>query len=448
VFRLLWDKLQTTIWFIPATLSLTAVVAAMLLVNLDPHSDTGGWSWLNVFKIGAAGVRQVLAVTTGAMMTITGVVFSVSVVTLTLAANQFGAKILRNYLGDSRNKVVLGLFVGSFLYGLIVLASIDSDSGGDVPTVAFMVGLLLTLVAIAGLIYFIHNISTSIQADRVIAVIGRNLCDTVGDSLSAPGEQGDPPPLGDKWRLAVHNDAGVPVDAGDSGYIEYIDYDALLDIASQGQCAIEITTRPGLFVIQGNPLATLHALGAQPAVPATQIRRRISIGGQRTAVQDLEYAFMQLLQIAQRALSPGINDALTAIACIDWLGAALAGMAVRRYPPQYRVDAGGTVRLKIHAFDFSGAVNAVFNPLRQSARGNEMVTIHLLEIITAIMQVIDRETGLDDLRRHADLILHAAQTAFPEPEDIRITEQRHGACMAVFQRRKSTNDNAALSPAG
>ena len=186
MFRLLWDRLQTTIWFIPAVLALAGLVVAMLLVNLDLRIDTSDWAWLKVFKIGTAGVRQVLAVTTGATMTITGVVFSISVVTLTLAANQFGAKLLRNYLSDSRNKAVLGLFVGSFVYGLIVLASIDSDSGEHVPTLAFMVSLILTLLSIAGLIYFIHNISTSIQADRLIAVIGRDLSTTIANTLSPP----------------------------------------------------------------------------------------------------------------------------------------------------------------------------------------------------------------------------------------------------------------------
>lgn len=435
MIRLIWERLQTTIWFIPAVLALAGVVLAVLLVNLDLRTDFSGWPWLDIFKIGTTGVRQVLSVTTGAMMTITGVVFSISVVTLTLAANQFGAKILRNYLSDSRNKVVLGLFVGSFLYGLVVLASIDSDSGGQVPTLAFMTSLILTLIAVVALIYFIHNISTSIQADRLIAVIGANLSNTVIDTLSAPGEDPDTALLREKWGLAVHGNAGVPVCADYSGYVEYIDYDTLIDLARRSQCVVEIHIRPGAFVIQGNPVATIRYLGADTALTAADVNRHISLGPQRTNVQDLEFAIMQLLQIAQRALSPGINDSLTAISCIDWMSAALARMAERRFQAEYLTDADGVVRLRIHAFDFAGATDAIFNPLRQNARGNEMVTIRLLETIGAVMQVSCDRTYLEELRRHADLIIRTARANFPDADDITETERRHTDCMAAFERQ-------------
>ena len=435
MIRLIWDRLQTTIWFIPALLALAGVVSAVLLVNLDLRTDAAGWAWLDIFKIGKTGVRQVLSVTTGAMMTITGVVFSVSVVTLTLAANQFGAKILRNYLSDSRNKAVLGLFVASFLYGLVVLASIDSDSSAPIPALAFMASLILTLLAIAGLIYFIHNISTSIQADRLIAVIGANLSNTVSATLAAPGEGADTALLSEKWALAVRGNAGVSVRADRSGYVEYIDYDALIEIARRSQCAIDIHIRPGAFVIQGNPVATVHALGADTAVTAADVNRHISLGTQRTDVQDLEFSIMQLLQIAQRALSPGINDSLTAISCIDWLSAALACMAERRFQAQYLTDADNTVRLMIHAFDFAGATDAIFNPLRQNARGNEMVTIRLLEAIGAVMRVSCERAYLQELRRHADLIIRTAKAYFPDADDITETERRHADCMAAFEHQ-------------
>lgn len=435
MIRLLWDRLETTIWFIPALLSLTALVAALLLVNADLHPAGSGWQWLEFFRIGTAGVRQVLTVTTGAMMTVTGVVFSISVVTLTLAANQFGAKLLRNYLRDTHNKLVLGLFIGSFLFGLVVLASIDSEPGSNVPVLAFVVSLVLTMVAIAGLIYFIHNISTSIQADRLIAVIGATLTETIADALPPAQDSPDAAPLGEKWRLAVHDASGTPIAAAHSGYVEYIDYDALLGRATRSQCAVEILIRPGDFVVQGTALAVVRPLAAQAVPEGDEIRCHISLGAQRTDVQDLEYSIMQLLQIALRALSPGVNDALTAIACIDWLSAALACMAGRRFQPDYLADSEGTVRVKLRAFDFTGAVDAVFNPLRQNARGNEMVTIRLLEALAAIMQVCTNPSRLQVLRDHADAILRAAEQHFNNPDDIEQTAERYAACVDAFRRQ-------------
>lgn len=435
MFRLLWDRLQTTIWFIPALLSLTALGTALLSINADLHTDSSSWKWLEYFRIGTAGVRQVLAVTTGAMMTITGVVFSISVVTLTLAANQFGAKLLRNYLSDTRNKLVLGLFIGSFLFGLVVLASIDSEPGSDVPALAFMVSLVLTMIAIAGLIYFIHNISTSIQADRLIAIIGRNLQETIAGTLSTEHNSTDTDALREKWRLATHGESALPAVAGHSGYVEYINYEALLALAARSRCALEIPVRPGDFVVEGTPVAVILPLAGQAGPDGGDICRHISLGEQRTNVQDLEYSIMQLIQIALRALSPGVNDALTAIACIDWLSAALACMAGRRFPPAYLTDNDGTVRLKIRAFDFSGAVDAVFKPLRQNARGNEMVTIRLLEALAAIMQVCRSPSRLQALREHADAIQRTAEQHFTDRDDIDQATQRHDACVAVFRQQ-------------
>jgi uncharacterized membrane protein len=457
MIRLLWDRLETTIWFIPALLSVLSLGAAVLLVNIDMHTDHRDWVWLEFFRIGTTGVRQVLAVTTGAMMTVTGVVFSISVVTLTLAANQFGAKLLRNYLGDTHNKLVLGLFIGSFLYGLVVLASIDSDPASNTPTLAFMVSLVLTMIAIGGLIYFIHNISTSIQADRLIALIGRGLRDTVVDTLAPCADSPEPAQLGEHWRLAVHDAPASAVAAESSGYVELIDYAALLDLATQQHCAVEIPIRPGDFVVQGNTVAVIYSLDEMSVVHDNEVCRHISLGAQRTALQDLEYSIMQLLQIALRALSPGINDSLTAIACVDWLGAALACMADRRFEAQYRADADGTVRLKLHTFDFAGAVDAVFTPLRQNARGNEMVTIRLLETLAAIMQVCSNASRLEVLRRHAESIHRTAEKHCDNSDDLEQTTRRYTACLGVYRHRSavqaervcgSLKDNSAGSVLG
>ncbi len=431
-FRLIWDRLQTTLWFIPTLLALGGVAAALALIDVDLQIDPDSKSWMTFFQIGATGVRQVLAVTTGAMMTITGVVFSISVVTLTLAANQFGAKILRNYLSDSRNKVVLGLFVGSFLYGLVVLASIDSASDSRIPALAFMISLLLTLAAIAALIYFINNISTSIQADIVIAEIGKNLAASVEHNLPS-GIALEEAEARSRWEIATHAAPRSDVLAPKSGYVEYIDYEALLEHSHRAGYHIEIHARAGDFIVKGNPLATIYSDTDTQRDAA--VERHISLGTQRTNVQDLEYAIMQLLQIAQRALSPGINDSLTAIACIDWFCAALAQMSRHRFQPGYQLDPDGTVRLKLHPFDFAGAANAVFNPLRQNSRDNEMVTIRLLDGIASIMRVARHADYLKLLHKHAGLVYEHVGKTFPDDPDVADIASRYALCESLFQER-------------
>ena len=165
----LWDYLKVSIWVLPLAMSFAALVLAVVMLEVDVRYGHVPWKWAAVLRIDAAGARQVVAVITGAMMTITGVVFSVTIVALTLASNQFGPKVLRNYLRDTGSKFVLGLFVSTFVYGLLVLASVDTTHGGFVPLWSMVVNITLAVLATGGLIYFIHNISTAIQADHCLS---------------------------------------------------------------------------------------------------------------------------------------------------------------------------------------------------------------------------------------------------------------------------------------
>lgn len=438
---MIWDRVQTTIWFIPALFAVGGVVTALLLVDYDLHNDTSDWKWLEVFRIGAVGARQVLAVTTGAMMTITGVVFSISVVSLALAANQFGGKILRNYLSHTQNKIVLGIFIGSFLYGLVVLASINSDGDSRVPTLAVMVSLFLTVLSIAGLIYFLHNITTSIQADKLIASIGHELIRAEIDTLPDHHNDEDIRQMADEWN---NKSASLPTKAlhsRRSGYVEFIDYEGLAEAACESDCLLQIDIKAGQFIINGNPIIYLHGQVDKPDSLEEKMMELISIGPERTNVQDLEYAMMQLLQIAQRALSSGINDSLTAIACIDWLCAALASMAARPQNPHHLKDKQGNIRLKFVTFDFDGATDAVLNPIRQNSRGNEMVVIRLLEALQELMIACHRAEDLHSLKRHATHIIKAARMDIQDTDDLQATELRYQACMDSYQQQLITAES-------
>jgi len=426
----LWDRLDTSIWFVPVIISVVAVVLAFTMVSLDRWIAQlqWQWQWLQALRIGADGVRQVLTVTTGATMTITGVVFSVTVVSLTLASNQLGPKVLRNYLRDTGNKMVLGLFVGAFLYGLLVLASIDTQQDYFVPTFSAFISLAWTIAAIAGLIYFIHNIATMIQADYVIALIGEDLNEVIEKSLVSNDNDLQTRACEQEWTVVTKGLCAQPICALESGYIQSIDYDGLTVLATRYGCFLEIGKRAGHFVVQGVSMGTCFSVEETTDDLQDKFLTFITLARQRTPLQDIEFEIEQLLQIALKALSPGINDSSTGITCIDWLSAALGSMARCTFPSFCFRDAKNTLRMVAYGINFAGLVDTVFDPLRQSARGNEMVTVRLLEALDAVMTVAENSEYRAALLRQAELIHQSAMEAIPSPADRQAVSERFDRC--------------------
>ena len=424
------DRINTSIWLVPSVMGLAGVVLAFVMLHLDRGQAHVAWEWLRLMQIGAEGVRQVFSVTTGSMMTITGVTFSISIVALSLASNQFGPKILRNYMSDHANKIVLGLLIATFIYGLTVLAFIDGQGEGYIPLFATIVNLVLTVTAIGGMIYFIHNISKSIQAEQIIALIGRDLDRAIDRTLYAEAPNGAHFAAAD-WQRLTDGLQAFPLTGGASGYVQTIDYDGLAAQAKALDCYIRIDTRAGRFIIERGRVGEYYARRALDDDTLQQLRCLIATGRERTPIQDIEFALDQLVQVALRALSPGINDPYTAMTCIDWLSAALAKMGTRAFPPPYMTDPDGELRLAANNFTFAGAVNAIFDPLRQNARGNEMVVIRLLEAIAAIIGVTGNAAWQDCLLRQAGMIHADAQDSIVQRADRDVVEQRYRQIKAL-----------------
>ena len=436
MIKLFWEKLLTTIWFVPTIISTGLVICAIGLLSIEQHFEIHSWPWTNVLQIGVDGIRQVLVVTTSAIISLTGVVFSISVVALTLAANQFGSKILHNFLRDNKNKTVLGLLIGSFLYGLALLSFIDThaDSTQHIPIISVIGSLLLTVLAVIGLIYFIHNISTTIQADQIISLIGQELNQAIEDTLLDFDNEHPIQSAKQKWDIVTH---ALPVEtiyAATSGYAEFIDFAKLNNIAEKENQHIELLLRPGDFIIDNAPIIRIYDGKGISEAHQSMLRLCISLGRKRTPFSDIEFAIMQLLQIALRALSPGINDSLTAISCIDWLSSSLGRMANKRFPYEYLEDQNGIVRIKKPEFGFADAANTMFHPLRQNARGNEMVMMHLLETISRILLVSKNHQYSQALFHHATLILETAEESFQSTSDKNKLVKHFEQCQAIFER--------------
>lgn len=419
-FLKLWDYLRASFWFLPSILAAGAVVLAYAAVSIDEGVDE---KWLQehgwLYSGGAAGASAVLQTIAGSMITIAGVVFSMTLVVLSLASSQYGPRLLRNFMRDAANQLVLGTFVAAFVYCMMVLRTIRLEDGAAfVPHVSVSLAVFLALVSLWVLIYFIHRVALSIQADEIVARVGKELDiqvnrlypEQIGEGEEDPGH-GPAPELPEGFDRD-----SVPVPAAEDGYVEFIDGDSLLELAEKSDLLVRVEMRPGKYVVAGRPLIRAWPAGRVGEDLTDQVNKAFAIGHQRTHGQDVEFAINQLIEVAARALSPGVNEPFTAISCIDRLGASMCRLARRKIPSPYRHDDSGTLRVIAQPVTFVGIVDVSFSQIRQHARSSAAVTIRLLETISSIAPAVCRQEDRQALLRQAEMIMRGAE-GLPEERD-------------------------------
>lgn len=401
-----------------------------------------GWSYSG----GAEGASLLLSTVAGSMIAIAGTVFSMTLVALSLASSQLGPRLLRNFMRDTVNQVVLGTFVATFVYCLLVLRTIRRpDEVAFVPHLSVSIGVLLAVVSVGVLIYFIHHISVSIQADEVVARVGLELNDGIDrlfpedtgkSDTKAPSASGAPE---DAELPAAFACEARPVGAQEDGYLQIIDVDALMDLASEEDLLLRLERRPGHYVVKDRSIVMVWPGDRVTKTLVDRVNAAFVFGSQRSASQDIEFSIRQLVEIAVRALSPGINDPFTAIACVDRLESALCRLARRDMPSDHRFDGHGHLRLVAPGSTFAGIVDMAFNQIRQCARANSAVAIRMLDAIAQIAIHVQRVEDTDCLQRHAGMIVRGAREAVPEAEDLRVVEARFTAAATALRERHGSS---------
>jgi uncharacterized membrane protein len=424
-----WDMIRSGFWFVPGVMTGAAVALAFATVALDESTTLADWmveqSW--AYTGGAEGASLVLSTIAGSMITIAGVVFSMTLVALSLASSQLGPRLLRNFMRDTRNQVVLGTFVATFVYCLLVLRTIRR-AGVDafVPHLSVTIGVVLAIVSLGVLIYFIHHVSVSIQADEVVARVNAELIDGIDRLFPDSTGHGVPRPadvLAGAGLPAAFEIEARPVGSTEDGYLQSIDVQALVTLATDEDALIRLERRPGQYVVMGRPLVTVWPGNRVTEPLEERINSAFILGHQRTAAQDIEFPVHQIVEIAVRALSPGINDPFTAITCIDRLGSSLHRLAQREMPSPFHHDEQDRLRVVAPALTFPEILNASFDPIRQYARSSAVVTIRLLETIAVVARAAHRPDDRAALLRQAEMIVRGAREALPEDEDCRKVEE-------------------------
>jgi uncharacterized membrane protein len=432
------EVLRTSLWFVPAVEVLAAIGLFALTTVLDREAYRGGLtvpSW--VISGTADAARQILTAIAAAVITVVGVVFSIILVTLTLASTQFGPRMLRNFIRDRGTQLTLGTFVATFVYAVLVLVSIGPGSHGDfIPHIGVTVTLGLMVADLAVLIYFIHHTAISIQLPQVIASIAADLTEAIE-------VQGSPAPADTRAAREMGPSAvelltraetqGAVLLAPASGYLQFIKHQNLVRLAADADAVIFLEHRPGHFVVRGHRYATVWPPEAAPAVRRRLGRAHI-IGSHRTLTQDVSFGIDQLVEIAIRALSPAVNDPFTAMTCIDWLGENLCKVVAGWRPARVHRDGNGYIRVISAEPAYDRLVQRAFEKIRQSSQGMPAVMIRELEALARIMAETTSEGQRRVLLEQAAMIDRASERSVSEAADRADVRRRYEAVLTVESR--------------
>jgi len=408
-----WYRMRSSFWFVPSVIVLGMMALALATIELDTRIDADVLEdWPRLFGAGAQGSRSLLATVAGSMITVAGTVFSITLVALSLTSSQYSSRVLRGFMNDRSNQAVLGVFVGIFAYCLVVLRVIrDGDSQAFVPSLSVLGGVVLGLLGIGVLVFFIHHIAVSIQASHIAAMVARETLHAIDHLFPA-----DEPRCPGRSTAAVVADRSVwqTVTSTRNGYLQQIDAAALLDFARRHAGVVRVDAAIGDFVLEGAPLLAVNCATPLGRPAVDWLRSCFAIGRQRTLEQDIGFGLRQLVDVAIKALSPGINDTTTAILCINQLTAVLRVAGTRTLRFAHCSD-GEVDRVLMTHPDYAGLLDTAFGELRQSARGNAPVLQRLLWMGEQLAAPLDDAARIAQVRVEMQQVADVARRSVEDP---------------------------------
>jgi uncharacterized membrane protein len=434
----LWIYLRSSFWFTPSLIVAGSIALAISLINSDSVvSNEMLTNWPRLFGAGAEGSRQMLSTIASSMMTVVGVTFSMTLVTLALASSQYTSRVLGNFMRSPITQVALGIFAGIFTYCLIVLRVIRGGGGEAtfVPSLAVLVGVVLALVGIGVLILFIHHIATSIQASNIICSVADETITAIErmfpvNPAQASEEEDEAclASMSSAFSVDCHMVAGIT-----SGYIESVDYDALRELARKRNIIIKMNYGIGNFIVKDMALASIVRQDPPDEEMVQELRSFYSVGSRRTIEQDPEFGIRQLVDIALKALSPGINDTTTAVTCIDYLTTILCYLAPRNFPSRIHYEEGKP-RLITPGPTFVTLVEVSFDQIRRSAKGNVTVMTRMLGALEAIAARTAGTRRREALRKQVQWIAELAHRSVESPHDLMALDAQLESVLVALEK--------------
>ncbi len=425
-----WANLRASLWLVPSTMIAASLALALILIEIDTRTGSERLTdYPLLFGLGADGSRGMLTAIASSMLTVAALAFTLTLNAVTQASGQFSPRIFRNFLRDRANQFVLGYFVSVFAFCLVVLRTIR---GGDelkfVPSFSVIAGLLLALGGVFVLIFFIHHISSSLQITSILGDISRETEQAIERMF--PERMGQPAPVEHLDILQSNrqqNEVKIPVLSG--GYIQNVDTEGLLGFAERHGVVVRMEHGIGQFAGRGGNLLSLIGDRGDESFPAIfndriirELNDLFSIERHRTIEQDVGFGIRQIVDIALKALSPGVNDTTTAINCVDFLGEIVGDIAGRRMPGKIRSKNDAPLVI-VAAPDFQDYVETAFDQIRISGKGNLAVFVRLLKAIAFAADRANDKSRRDILRNQIDLTVDfAEQTLATDHEKKKLSE--------------------------
>jgi len=416
-----FNKLQATFWFVPVLIIIISIVLAIGLVYIDQVTTLSQDGIARYFLVNSAdSARSILSTISGAMIGVAGTVFSVTLVVLTLASSQFGPRLIRNFMYIRLNQVVLGSYVATYLYCLFVLNAIKgSEEYSFIPAISILGAIIAAFINIILLIVFIHQIAISIQADKVISDISELISKQVEALFpKKKNDETDYEPSFSVDQIKSKYTNTIDIRSPKNGYLQYIDNELLLKEVNSFKGLIELHFSPGDHLVKGIEIGQLYSNKDLDKEQIENIASCFIIGKTKDAQQDLEFYIHQIVEIASRALSPGINDPFTAIACIDALTATMCHLAQVHFPLRYIVDNEMNLRIITDALDFEGTLDSSFHQIRQFSAGSIAVIIRLMEALITINNFVQKEDHKKAVIKHAKMVLNIGKESIKEERDL------------------------------
>jgi uncharacterized membrane protein len=351
-------------------------------------------------------------------------------------------------MADRSNQVVLGTYIGTFTYALLVMRQVrgeDSLTAEFVPALAVSAAIVLALVSLAALVYFIHHISTSLQVSTILNTIRLEVEREIDYLFPGPFQQGSsvPATMDDLIGYTEKDRQGheTTIRSDETGYLRVVDEEQLFGMAGSSIRMVWIVVGAGMYVQKDSILARVWS--AEPVSEEFQdkLRQTFVLDRERTVRQDPLFGIRQIVDMAVKALSPSINDPNTAEQCLNTLGSILATAAKREFPPLIERSEEGTLFL-VDRPDFSGYVDAALSQIR---RANDMVhvTVHFLEMLIQLSQHIPSQERAAPLEAQVNELLTKLDSQESSEADKQMIRDRGAATLRALSIRPREIQEAA-----
>ena len=399
-------RLRESFWFLPALLGVVAVVLAEALVALDralPAGATDDVAFLGALS--ASGGRSILSIIGSSMLTVAGTSFSITISVLATTSSTYGPRLVRNFMADRANQLVLAVFTSTFLYAIVVMRTVHTevdDASAFVPVIAVHVAVLIGVLDVGVLVFFIHHIATSVQ---ITSLQGRVMDDLrVVAAVAYPddvpeGTTKEARPALPAGTATAPSPSGSVVRTPVDGYVQSLTFEALRRAAVDADTVVDVVAMPGRYVIAGDVVATTST--PVPSAAVASIRRAVVVGTARTPQHDVEFALQQLVEIAVRGLASGTNDPYTGVSALDMSAGVLVPLWRRGEPTTALVDDAGHPVVLLSWPTVEQLVDSVLHAVRTYAAEQPAV-------LDAAMRLLDRLDDVAPERREGALDEHRA----------------------------------------